>query len=499
MERLNERTCGQRRCAADAPVRVLQFGEGNFLRAFVDWMFERLNRETAFRGRIRIVQPLPGGRVEALNEQDGLYAVLLRGLEAGRPLVEKTLITCVAGGINPFVDWAGFLEEAANPDLRFVVSNTTEAGIAFEAESFPEAGCPASFPAKVTALLWRRFQRFGGRCDKGLVFLPCELIDRNGDALKQCVLRHAAAWGLGERFAAWVDAACIFANTLVDRIVTGHPEGEEEDIWKELGFEDRMLVAGELFHLWVIEGPESLRDELPFREAGLNVVWTNDMEPYRTRKVRLLNGAHTASALAGFLAGHVAVGGMLKDSVLGPHIRRMMMEEIAPVVPLEDRDRLAYAEAVLDRFGNPFIHHRLLDIALNSVSKWRVRVLPSVLDNIRQRRCLPRRLAFSLAALMRFYCCEARADGTYWGAQGGEAYPVQDDPVFLRAFSEAWRHFYASGDMQGLVISMLRHDAMWGMNLTDVDGFSEVVAMNLRRILEHGVHEAVAALETEQT
>lgn len=486
------------RPAADepaAPVNVIQFGEGNFLRAFVDWMFERINCDTAFSGRVQIVQPLPEGRVDVLNEQGGRYTVVLRGLRQGTPVVETLPVTCVAGGIDPYRDWQGFLTTAENPDLRFVVSNTTEAGIAYMAQPQPGESCPDSFPAKLTALVYRRWTHFGGAPGKGLIFLPCELIDRNGDKLKECMVRHARDWALPSAFTDWLAAHCIFANTLVDRIVTGFPEAEAAALFEELGYEDRLLVTGELFHLWVIEAPRAIERELPFREAGLNVVWTGDLTPYRNRKVRVLNGAHTASVLAAWLAGCDTVGDMMQDAQLGAFVRGAVFDEVVPGVALPDAERLAFAEAVLERFANPFIQHRLLDISLNSVAKWPVRVWPSVVSYWEARHCLPPRLTFSLAALLRFYQCQPGDDGRYWAVRDGDAYEVRDDPAVLKAFSEAWGRYGSHHDPVALARELVCDRALWREDLTTVPGFAEAVGRCVGEIITHGVRGAMARIE----
>ena len=477
------------------PVRVLQFGEGNFLRAFADWMFELLNRDTDFAGAVQIVQPLPEGMVEALNEQGGLYTVVLRGLRQGAPAVETLPVTCVAGGLNPYASWQSCLDAAENPELRFVVSNTTEAGIVYVETPYPEGECPASFPAKLAALVHRRWERFQGAPEKGLVFLPCELIERNGDKLKDCLLRHARDWALPTAFTQWLEAHCIFANTLVDRIVTGFPRAESTALFEQLGYEDRLLVTGELFHLWVIEAPESLSRELPFHEAGLNVVWTDNLAPYRERKVRVLNGAHTSSVLAAYLAGCDTVRDMMQDPLLGSCVRGAVFEEILPGVPLPDAERTAFAEAVLERFANPFIEHRLLDISLNSVAKWPVRVWPSVKSFWELRGKAPSRLAFSLAALIFFSRCAPGADGRWIGQRDGAAYEVRDDPEALAAFSQAWERHAGHGDALRLARELVGAANLWREDLTAVPGFAEAVGRSLADILEHGIRGAIERIE----
>ncbi len=445
------------------PERIVQFGEGNFLRAFADWMVDILNERGLFGGRIAIVQPLPCGQVPALNQQDGLYTVLLRGLENGRPVESRRLIRAVSRGLNPYEQWEETVACFCQPTIRFVISNTTEAGIVPCDE--PLRPCPQSFPAKVAALLYERFRR--GL--PGLVFLPCELIDRNGDNLQRIVLQHAVAWNLGDQFLAWLREKNHFLNTLVDRIVPGHPATEMARLRDELGYDDPLLVAGESFHLWVIEGPPSLAEEIPFHRAGLNVVWTDNLEPYRTRKVRILNGTHTATVLAAHLAGLKTVGEMMSDPNFSRLIRELVFDEIVPTVPLPADEKRAYAESVLERFQNPFIHHELLTIALNSVSKWKTRCLPTLLDFHRATGRFPKHLTYSLAALIEFY------------RQGKHA---RDEAHVLQFFRE-------HRDSPTLVADTLANTSFWGRDLTKIPGLLQAVQIPVLLRLNHRDNVAV--------
>ncbi len=426
------------------PERVVQFGEGNFLRSHVDWMLNRMNAQGLFRGRAVVVQPIERGMVDVLNAQDGLYTVILRGLQEGRVVEHREIVTAVSRGLDPYRDWNGFLELAAQPGLRFAVSNTTEAGIAYGEEPAPSGRPPASFPAKVAAFLAERFRRLGGTPDSALIFLPCELIDRNGEQLHTCILKHAAAWGLGAAFERWVTQDNRFFNTLVDRIVPGYPRDEAPRLQEELGYEDRLLTTGEIFHIWVIEG--NARAELPLVEAGLDVVWTDDLQPYRTLKVRILNGAHTMLALPAFLAGLDTVREAVEDEVFGRFLRRGVFEEILPVLAFPEAEKRAFAADVLERLRNPFIRHALLSIALNSVAKFRVRVLPSLLEHRARFGQPPRALSFSLAALLAFYRGTEVRGGALQGRRDGQPYPAQDDLPVLSAFAEAWSAYQAHRD-----------------------------------------------------
>ncbi len=374
------------------PERVIQFGEGGFLRGFVDWMIQKLNDNGSFSGNIVVVQPIENGMCDMLTAQNCCYTHIIRGVEG----VDKTLVNSISRCVKPYDDFQSYLALAENPDFRFVVSNTTEAGIVFSEEDKITDAPPKTFPAKLTLLMKRRFDLSLG----GFIFLPCELIDRNGDNLKKCVLQYAKLWGLGDAFCEWVEKENVFTNTLVDRINTGYPKGEELD----LGYEDNMVNTSEYFHLWVIETDCDIEKELPFAKAGLNVIVTKDkLEMYRTRKVRILNGAHTSLVPYALLSGLDTVKSCIDDAVMKEHIRKCVFEEIIPTLDLPKDELLAYAESVLERFGNPYIKHYLSAIALNSVSKFKVRVLPSILEYIKRYGKMPETLLFAFAKLIDFY------------------------------------------------------------------------------------------------
>ena len=372
--------------------RVIQFGEGGFLRGFVDWMLQKVNEKSDFNGSVVVVQPIEQGMCDMLSAQNCVYTHVIRGVEG----VDKTLVDVISRCVKPYEDFAGYLALAEQPEMRFVVSNTTESGIVFSEEDKITDAPPKTFPAKVTLLLKRRFEL---GLD-GFIFLPCELIDRNGDNLKKCVLKYADLWGLSEDFKAWVNEKNVFTNTLVDRINTGYPKGED----MQLGYEDNMVNTSEFFHLWVIETDFDIEKELPFSSAGLNVIVTPDkLEMYRTRKVRILNGAHTSLVPYALLSGLDTVKSCIDDEVMNAHIRKCVFDEIIPTLDLPREELLSYANSVLERFGNPYIKHYLSSIALNSVSKFKVRVLPSILEYIKRYGKMPETLLFSFAKLIEFY------------------------------------------------------------------------------------------------
>lgn len=451
------------------PVKILQFGEGNFLRGFVDWMVEVMNEKTSFDGDVVVVQPIAQGLAEMLRAQDGLYHVLLQGIQNGKPTQEKRLITCIQEAINPFEDYAAYLKLGENPDLRFVISNTTEAGITFDPEDKDHQSIPLTFPGKLTALLFKRFQAFQGDTGKGLVLIPCELIDKNGAILKECILEYAKLWNLPQAFFTWIEEANAFYNTLVDRIVPGFPRETIEEIQKELDYKDNLVVMAEPFHLWVIEGPEGLEKEFPAAQAGLQVKFVRDQNPYRTRKVRILNGAHTALVPVAYLKGFRTVRESVEDPEMGEFIRATIFGEIIPTLDLPKEELEQFANAVLDRFRNPFIRHELISISLNSISKFKVRVLPSILEYHKIKGIWPVHLIQSFSALIAFYK----------GEINGVSIPLKDDEPVMAFFAEVWKE----ENLETLVEKTLARKDFWGMDLSLLEGLKDVVLKNLKDII----------------
>ena len=374
------------------PERVIQFGEGGFLRGFVDWMLQKINEKSDFNGSVVVVQPIEMGMCDMLTAQDCLYTHVIRGVEG----VESSVVDVISRCVKPYENFDEYMKLAENPDFRFIVSNTTESGIVFSSEDKITDAPPKTFPAKLTLLMKKRYELGLG----GFILLPCELIDRNGDNLKACVLKYADLWDLGDGFKAWVENENVFTNTLVDRINTGYPKGEDLG----LGYEDNMVNTSEFFHLWVIETECDLDKELPFSSTDLNVIITRDkLEMYRTRKVRILNGAHTSLVPYALLSGFDTVKSCIDDEVMKEHVRKCVFDEIIPTLDLPREELESYAASVIERFSNPYIKHYLTSIALNSVSKFKVRVLPSILEYIKRFGKTPTTLVFSLAKLIEFY------------------------------------------------------------------------------------------------
>ncbi|WP_299547229.1 tagaturonate reductase [Seonamhaeicola sp.] len=469
MDSLNRNTA----CVNTYTERIVQFGEGNFLRAFANWMIHEMNKQAGFDAGVTVVQPIDQGLIKMLNDQDGLYTLYLNGIKNGEAISEHQIIDCIQRGINPYENPSDYLAIGENPDLRFVISNTTEAGIAYNADDKLDDAPQSSFPGKLTALLHKRFETFGGTSDKGLIIIPCELIDRNGDNLKRIILQYADDWNLGTDFKEWIEDDNIFCNTLVDRIVPGYPRDKMDAITAELGYKDNLVVEGEQFHLWVIEGPEAVKEEIPAEACGLNIVFTDNMEPYRTRKVRILNGAHTSLVPVGYLYGIDRVRESLEDDVVGGFLRDTIFEEICPTLDLPEAELNQFANDVIDRFRNPYLEHALISISLNSTSKYKTRVLPSVLEYIKRKGDLPQRLLFSLAALIAFYK----------GDRNGEAIPLKDDQSALDFFKTHW----ATGDISAAAKATLENTNFWGEDLTKYEGVLDAVTNNLESIVNNGM------------
>ncbi len=387
-----------------AKERVIQFGEGGFLRGFVDYFLYKLNEKEVWEGKVVIVQPIEKGMCEMLSAQNCEYNLYLRGIENGETVNERTHIDVISRCVNPYTEFDAYMELAANPDMRFIISNTTEAGIEYLGTEKLDDKPAKSYPAKLTQLLYRRFSL--GL--PGFILIPCELIDNNAGFLKEYVLKYAKLWQLPDGFTTWLNEECDFCNSLVDRIVTGYPRDEAEELWKEIGYQDNCLDTAEIFHLWVIEGHHE--DELPFNKAGYNVVWTDDVKPYKKRKVRILNGGHTSMVLGAYLYGLETVGECLKDETVSAFLKKCIFDEIVPTLGNTETD-INFGKAVLERFSNPFIKHMLLSIALNSVSKFQVRVLPTILEYKEKYGAYPPALTFSMAALIAFYRTDKANDG----------------------------------------------------------------------------------------
>lgn len=466
------------------PEKVLQFGEGNFLRAFADWQIEEMNQKAGFNGSVVVVQPRGQGKTEKLNKQDGLYTLYLQGMKDGKALKEHQVISSISRGIDLFNHYDEYLKLAQSPDLRFVISNTTEAGIVFDADDKLEDRPQKCFPAKLTAFLYERFQSFKGDNSKGVIILPCELVEKNGELLKEYILRYAAVWQLGDDFEKWIEEANTFCNTMVDRIVPGFPVDSIDEITKELGYLDDYIVMAEQYHLWVIEGPQWLHDEFPARLAGMNTLIVDDLTPYRTQKVRILNGAHTAMTPVAYLYGLDTVAQAVEHERVGAYIKQLVFEEILPVLDFPKEALHDFAADVMDRFRNPFIQHYLISISLNSLSKFKTRNLPTLLEYYERNQVLPQRLVFALAALISFYR----------GKRGEEDIPLADDEAVLHFFRENWKRYDGSfTSVRKLVENVLHHEE-WAQDLNEIPGLTQAVSDALYAIETNGMQVAIESM-----
>jgi tagaturonate reductase len=482
----------------ERPVKILQFGEGNFLRAFIDWQVDIANEKTDFNGSVVIAQPLAQGMADFINDQNGIYTTVLRGIENGKMIKEYRKITSVKSCINVYKDFASYIKYAECDTLRFIVSNTTEAGISYEEGCSLTDEPPVSYPAKVTQFLYKRFMAFNGAADKGIIFIPCELIEANGENLKRIVLQYASEWNLSKEFIAWINNSCTFTNTLVDRIVTGYPRKTADELCEELGYKDNLLDTAERFHLFVIESDgdlEALKKELPLEQAGCNVIWTHDQSFYRTRKVRILNGAHTLFVPTAFLYGLTSVSESLENETVYTFLKKGLFEEIIPSLDGDKQALEDYAAAVLERFANPYLEHQLLSISLNSVSKFKVRDLTSVLAYYEKFNKAPKTLAYGLAALITFYNGKDVANREMTGSRNGEAYPIKDDEAVLKAFETLYskNNYKMASGREAIVTSVLERTDWWGLDLSTLEGFKEAVLSSYNSIAEEGIVKSLKA------
>ena len=474
----------------DAPEKVMQFGEGNFLRAFVDYFFDMANEKCGFNGKVALVQPIAMGLTDYINKQEGLYTLYLRGSEKGEKIDYKRVISSVSRCINPYGDWDKVLELARSKDLEIIVSNTTEAGIVHDTESQFDQCPPISFPAKLTRVLFERFT--AGL--PGIVMLSCELIDNNGKELLNCVNQYITDWNLSDEFRAWVNNENVFCSTLVDRIVPGRIRDPKEVAALDAanGYEDPLTDVGEIFGVWVIEGPDGLEERLPFKAAGVPVHVVPDVTPYKKRKVRILNGAHTGFVLGAYLAGFDIVRDCMHNDNIRGFMNKMLYEEVIPTLTLDKDDLMAFAEAVQDRFNNPFVNHELMSISLNSTSKWKARNMPSFLEYIKNEGKLPACLTMSLAAYIAFYSNEIQElndKGLVCRRPKGNEYVISDDRWALEFYYE-----HKNDSAEELVKAVLTNEQMWDQDLTKIEGLYDAVVAGLKMIRTEGAEAAYASV-----
>ena len=470
------------------PIKILQFGEGVFLRAFADYAVDIANEENNFNGNIAVILPR-SGKTDRFAKQNNIYTVCLRGQQDGQVYKENRVITSIDSVISARDEYDAFMALAHEDALEFVISNTTDAGIAYnEADQFSDCP-PSTFPAKLTKFLYERYTYYQGDMQKGLVMVPTELNDDNGQLLKSCVLQYAALWNLDDAFTAWLASACRFVDTLVDRIVAGYPAGNIDAIQEELGYEDALLDQAEPFSLWVIGDP-SLADKFTIGSDKFHVEFTDNIQAFKEQKVRILNGAHTSMVLGAYLSGLDYVGQCMADPVVRRSLDQTVFGEIVPTVDLPREKAEAFAKAVYERFENPFVNHALLAISLNSISKWKGRILPTFKDSVAATGKLPKWLTYSLAALLAFYRSTEEGDGCLIGARAaGNTYEIHDDAEKLAFIKEN-----AAKSTAEYVRAVMSRSDFWGEDLTAIAGFADAVTAHIDRMAEVGVKAHIEEL-----
>lgn len=478
MKQLNRTSAPQARRFTE---KVIQFGEGNFLRAFIDWIIWKTNQKTSFNASVVVVQPIEKGLVDKLNQQEGLYHLNLQGLQNGEPVDSVDLIDVISRGINPYEEFDAYLALAQQEEIRFVISNTTEAGIAFDPSCKLEDKPASSYPGKLTQLLYRRFQYFKGAKDKGLIIFPCELIFENGKHLKECIRQYIDLWNLGADFSAWFEDACGVYSTLVDRIVPGYPKETAAQLCERVGYEDNLLDKAEIFHLWVIEAPREVAAEFPANQAGLNVLFVPSEAPYHERKVTLLNGPHTVLSPVGYLSGLNTVKECCEDPEIGRFVKKVMLEELLPTLNLPKEELEKFAADVMERFRNPFVKHFVTSIMLNSFPKFKTRDLPGLKTYLERKGELPQGLVLGLAAICTYY---------KGGKRGQDEIVPNDDPKIMGLLKELW----ATGDVSKVAKGVLADEFIWGEDLNAISGLTNLLCKDLSLIREKGMREAVKSI-----
>ncbi|MDE6147677.1 MAG: tagaturonate reductase [Bacteroidales bacterium] len=474
MKTLNRKTAG----AASYPDKVIQFGEGNFLRAFVDWIIWKMNQTTDFNGGVVVVQPIDRGMVDMLNAQDGLYHLNLQGIDKGEAVDSIDMIDVINRGINPYRDFGQYMELAENPDIRFVISNTTEAGITFDPSCRLDDRPASSYPGKLTQLLYHRYRHFNGDPGKGFIILPCELIFLNGKELKKCIYQYIDLWNLGEDFKKWFETACGVYCTLVDRIVPGYPKDNINEIVERIGYDDKLVDKGEIFHLWVIEAPAEVAEEFPADKAGLNVLFVPSEAPYHERKVTLLNGPHTVLSPVGYLSGLDTVKECVEDPQVGKYVKKVMFEELLETLNLPKPELEAFADSVLERFVNPYVKHFVTSIMLNSFPKFKTRDLPGLKTYLERKGELPEGLVLGLAGIVTYY---------RGGMRGDVEIVPNDDAAIVALLKDLWQ----SGDVRKVAEGVLAAEFIWGEDLNDIPGLADKLTFFLGLIDKEGMRAAV--------
>ncbi len=538
------------------PEKILQFGEGKFLRGFMDWMVNTANRKGVFRGRVVIVPPLDDNLLEIINGQDGFFTMFSRGKIGNNTIEKREIVASVSRAVSPRLQWRELESCLEQPLMKIIVSNTTEAGIFYRREDFPcSENPPVTYPARLTALLYHRYKHFNGEPGSGMLILPLELIEENGSILREIVEHHARDWQLPDVFLQWLEQENLFLNTLVDRIVTGISAEERESLWQELGYCDELINAAEVFHQFFIEADPGADNLFPLHQAGLEVKWVEDLKPYRTRKVRLLNGAHTATVALALLRGLPTVREAVNDAATKAFMESFLFDEAIPATvgaaatagagkagkagKAGEEELLSFAKDVLERFDNPVIEHYWQDISTNSVSKFKIRILPSFFDYLKANgyhktndnnktndkleaneklitndklevndklitneklmaeEKLPRTMCLALAALIALYR-GSEPDGGEMLLRTEPAFSLKEEPVILSKFYTYWQEAEKRegcsdqyDTLETLTTNILRDKTMWGSDLTEVSGLVPKVTSLLHIIISEGVTDTL--------
>ena len=479
MERLSRKTAPQAKTYTE---KIIQFGEGNFLRAFIEWIIWKTNQKTDFNASVVVVQPIEKGMIDMLNEQDCLYHLNLQGLDGGQPVDSVDMIDVISRALNPYRDNDEYMKLAEQPGIRFVISNTTEAGIAFDPSCKLEDKPASSYPGKLTQLLYHRFEYFKGDMSKGLIIFPCELIFENGKHLKECIRQYIQLWNLGSEFSEWFEKACGVYSTLVDRIVPGYPRDNAAQLCERVGYQDNMLDKAEIFHLWVIEAPKEVADEFPADKAGLHVLFVPSEAPYHERKVTLLNGPHTVLSPVGYLSGLNTVKECCEDELIGQFVKKVMYDELMQTLNLPMAELQQFAGDVMDRFKNPFVKHFVTSIMLNSFPKFKTRDLPGIKTYLERKGELPKGLVLGLAGICTYY---------KGGKRGEDEIVVNDDAAIMQLLKDLW----ATGDTRKVAEGVLAaSDLIWGEDLNAIPGLTDMLAADLALIQAEGMRAAVKSI-----
>jgi tagaturonate reductase len=488
-------------CLPNLPEKAIQFGGGNFLRGFVDWLIHELNKQQLFNGKVAIVQSHVAGSevIDMLKEQDYLYTVVLRGRQNGKIIDKKEIVSSISRTIHAIDEWSVLMKAAESPDLEVIFSNTTEAGITYSDEGYPVAGnVPESFPGKLTMVLHHRYETFANKTDCGLAIIPCELIEQNGDKLKELVLRKAEDWELSNAFKDWVEHNNSFCNTLVDRIVTGYPKDAVKEYEQVLGYKDNLITVGEPYHMFAVDAPDHVKEILPFHRAGLNIKW-GDVVPHRELKVRLLNAPHTMMFATGYLYGADTVLDVMEEEKLAEYVQRSF-NELLPTVNMTESVKKDFVEDIKERFLNPFNKHYLTDIGMNALFKYHSRILPSLLSFYDRYGHLPQTMVFSLAAIIAFYRPDHQKEGRWFGKRGDEMYSILENRNVLDMLTSLWQQIESDSlSLEELVEAVLKSEQIWGRDLTAVPNLHEEVTYQLRSIREKGMKETLTNLLNKET